>query len=217
MLHRAPSSQNKPTAVANEYTPPDVILPDFVLDEAKAASRAAAAKEDAIDNAAIFDPLKSDAADAGVAMDASGALVTQQQRLEEHPHSMWVQGSAYLRTGQYLAAIRCFSKALMAEKRSTWKPHPKDYRRRGMKGVERRKYDMEDREKFNEGRARRMRIAVLRMADCYQGLADFSKAMLLYHTCVAVATTVRRTSHGLVASPFPVAGIGLPASRLTTV
>lgn len=37
---------------------------------------------------------------------------------------------------------------------------------------------------FDQERAERMRQLVLQMGDCYLGLRDFSKTMLVYHTCV---------------------------------
>ena len=64
----------------------------------------------------------------------------------------------------------------------SWKPDPKDYKRRAMTGQQRRQYDAQQTDLFDKERTARMRVAVLRMGDAYQGLRDFSKAMLLYHT-----------------------------------
>lgn len=121
----AADTQVPPTATGNSYTPADVVLPDFVLKEARAAAKVAAlADAEAEAKLDGFDPLASDVP-TPVVLDEAGGLVTRQQRLEEHPHQLWVQGSAYLRTGQYVAAARCYGKALIAEQNSTcvWNGH----------------------------------------------------------------------------------------------
>ena len=111
--------QVAPTATGNSYTPEDVVLPDFVLKEARAAAKVAAlADAEAEAQLEGFDPMRSDVPST-VVLDEAGGLVTRQQRAAEHPHQLWVQGSAYLRTGQYVAATRCYGQALIAEQKST--------------------------------------------------------------------------------------------------
>jgi len=102
------------TAGGNTYTPSEILLPPFVLEEARAAALVASAKEKAR-GLSLLDPMEEDV---DIEVMSEAQLRTRQHRQKQHPHVMWVQGASYLRIGQFVAALRCLSAALVHEQES---------------------------------------------------------------------------------------------------
>lgn len=157
------------------WTPPSFQLPEFVYESAAAQMSAVVAAEAEVFIPGAENPLEV------AAMIPEAVLQTKREREEVHPYQQWLLGTAYMQQKQYKRALDAFSTQLLLQQRMVFQLNTNDPRRLALRQRERREFDEKTEREWETERIRRMRILVLRIADCYHEMKEHSKAVLTYH------------------------------------